>query len=75
VRIVQPVYEVDMAGATAAGTTCQAIQLGLGSGCIRRCLFVPYMNPLYLAVTMYSRIYVIETISCYRIDPLDTCFS
>src|SRR5450759_995250 len=75
VRIIQSVYQVDMSWSTATSATCQAIQLGLCTGCECSSFFVPYMDPFDFTVTVHSCIYVIETIACYCIDPLDTCIN
>src|SRR5659263_161289 len=69
-RIIQSIYQVDMSWSTATSTTCQAIQLGLCTGCECSSLFVPYMDPFDFAITVHCCIYVIETIARYCIDPL-----
>jgi hypothetical protein len=57
------------AASRAAG---QSIQLGFRTGCECSSLFMPYMDPIDFAVTMYSCIYMIETITCYSVYSLDT---
>src|ERR1035437_896543 len=75
VRIIQSVYQVYMSWSTATCTTCQPIHLGLCTGSECSSLFVPYMDPFDFAITVNSCIYVVETIACYCINPLDTCFN
>ena len=74
-RIVQTVYKMNMSGTAAACTTCQAIQLGFCPGCECSCLFVPHMYPFDFAVSVNSFIYMVETITCYCIDSLNTCLN
>jgi len=74
--IEQSVNEMQVAGPAAARTNGEpAGQMRLGTSCKDRNLFVPHMDPLYLAVAANGIGQAIQAVADDSIDPLQIRFT